>query len=176
MRFVATSAVSAGNITNTDLLDLKCVATSATAASRILQAVKLKSVDMWCTSVSDTATNSIECQMLTTNPYFGSMSKVFSDSAMGVSDIAHVHAVPPVGSFSGDWVPNIAGTSYPLFQLTCPDGCIVDIVVLVQFKEEETATSVTGTVAAATAGILYTRALNSSTNVNSLVPIGCITI
>jgi hypothetical protein len=176
-RFVANSVgVSNRSITNLCLQDLKCVATAAAAASRIFGAVKLKSVEAWCANSSAGSANTIEIEMFTNNPYFGTNSKVYSDTAIGTSNVAHVKCRPPPGSFSADWLPNVVGTEYTVFDVTCPQGTIIDVTMVAHLIDEETAIAVTGAVAAATAGILYTRSLDNTNAAPKLTPVGDTTI
>jgi len=160
-------------ITNLDLLDLKFVATGAAAGNRIFGGVKLNSLDVWCANTSATASNTVLVEWFTNNPSLGSSSKIFSDTAVGTTNVAHVHAKPPPGSFSADWLPNVIGTNYSIFNITCPQGSIVDVNMTVELIDDETTnTLISGTIAAATAGVLYTRALDSVAGTAGFTPLG----
>lgn len=171
-RFVCQNGVTERAITNLDLQDLKCVATSATSATRIIGAVKLNSIKAWCANSSATASNTIEVQYFTDNPYFGSSSKIYSDTAVGTTNVAYVHSKPLKGSYSGSWLPNIVGTQYTVATITCPTGTIVDVNVIAELIDEELALSVTGLVSVATVGILYGRRLDSTNGSPEFLPLG----
>jgi len=170
------AGVASRAITNIDLLDLKCVAISAVAANRILTGVRLRKVEMWCANSSSGSANTIQVEMQTANPYFGNDSKLFADTAVGTTNVAHVCAKPPRGSFADAWLPIVVGTAFEIFNVTGPQGSIIDVHLVVTFADDEAATSVSGAVAAATAGILYTRKLDSTNASPLITPIGVITI
>lgn len=163
-------------ITNLDLIDLKCVATSAVAAYRIFAGVRLRKVEMWAANSSAGSSNTIQVEMQTANPYIGNDSKLFTDTAVGTSNVAHVKAKPPPGSFADAWLPTVIGTEFEIFNITGPQGSIIDVHMIIALNDDETATLVTGAVAAATAGILYTRKLDSTNAVPLISPVGVIFI
>jgi len=172
-RFVAQSAgVNIRAITNLDLQDLKCMATAATSAYRIFGAVKLNSIDMWCANSNATASNTLEVEYFTDNPYFGTSSKIFSDTAVGTTNVAHVHAVPPKNSYSGSWLPAQTSQQNTIANITCPQGTVIDVNMTVELIDDESSISVTGAVVAASAGYLYTRLLDSTNGAPKLVPLG----
>lgn len=162
-------------ISNLDLLDLKCMATGSSAAYRVFGAAKLNSIEVWSGNATGNAVNTIEVELATNNPNFGSMSKIFSDSAIGTANVAHVKAIPPRDSFSGAWLPTVGSTEYVLAYLTLPLGSIVDVNMTVDLIDEEAATPVTGTVSAATLGVLYTRSLDNHSS-NVILPVGVLYI
>jgi len=164
-------------ITNLDLFDSRCFATGATAAYRTLAAIKLKSVEMWCSNTpAVSGSNSLVCEWYNTNPYSGSSSKMYTDSSLGMANIAHVLATPPKNGFSGEWLPNIFGSEYPILELTGPIGTIIDLKMSFQFILDEAPVLVTGTVVAATTGQMYLRHLDSTNASPTIFPIGGLVI
>jgi hypothetical protein len=171
-RFIATAAVNSGRqITNVELLDLKCVATAANAAYRLFYGLKINQIEMWAANSSATASNTIELEWYTNNPAYGTDSKIITDTAVGTTNVAHIRAKPPKDSFSGAWLPYLS-TAYAVFDLTVPQGTIIDIDFTVSFIDDESAIAVTaGAVAGATVGTLYTRYLDSAAGTPLIYPI-----
>jgi len=167
--------VSQRAITNIDIFDLKCACITAATAARIFGGAKLNSIECWAANSSATASNTLVVEMFTNNPNLGSSSKIFSDTAVGTSNVAHVKAKPPKGSFSADWLPNVIGTEYTVFNLTGPQGTIIDINMTIELNDDETALFVLGAFAAGTPGTIYTRALDSTNAAPHITPLGVIT-
>jgi hypothetical protein len=163
--------MSGRQVTNVELLDLKCVATSAIAAYRLLYGLKINSIEMWAANSSAIASNTIQVEWYTNNPAYGTDSKIFTDTAVGTTNVAYVRAKPPRGSFTGSWLPYLA-TAYAVFDITCPEGTVVDIDFTVSFIDDESAIAVTaGVVAGGIVGTLYTRYLDSASVPPLLAPV-----
>lgn len=172
-RFVANGSSYSGIISFDDLADLLCVATGAIAAFRLFDAVRLREVEIWACNAAGDASNTAEVEFLNTATT-GGPGVTFSDTAMGLQNIAHVHAKPPKGSRADLWLNNATGqlgNDYALFRLAVPKGGIVDIVLEGCFYDNDTSVSVTGTVASATVGKIYCRPLDSAQNTAHLLPI-----
>lgn len=176
-RFVCNTAggVASRAVGIKDLLDLKCVAATATSAYRIFTGVKINRISMWCANTAATAANTIQLEWTNSASIIGSSSRMVTDTAVGTTNVAYITTKPPRGGNSADWIGNVAANT-TLFEITCPQGTIIDVAISVTFADDETATAVSGAVAAATVGILYTRALDSSNVAPALFPIGVITI
>jgi hypothetical protein len=176
-RFVVQSGgVNQLAINNIEIQDLKCMATSATAAYRIFGAVKLNWVKAWAANTSASSSNTIVIEMITNNPYSGSIAKTFTDTAVGTTNVAYVMAVPPQNAFSGEWLPNVGANVYEVFNITAPAGTVIDLGMEVELLDDETATAVTSTVSGATVGILYTRYLDSAAGSPKIQPLGVLYI
>jgi hypothetical protein len=170
-RFIAQNNMTGRQITNVELLDLKCVATAATVAYRLLYGMKINSIELWAANSSAIASNTIEVEWYTNNPAYGADSKIFTDTAVGTTNVAYVRARPPKGSFSGAWLPYLS-TSYAVFDITCPEGTVIDIDFTISFIDDESAIAVTaGAVAGAVVGTLYTRYLDSASVPPLLAPV-----
>lgn len=151
------------------------MAVSSTSAYRIIGAVKLDSIKVWSpNAASSPLANTIEVEMVTDNPYSGSTSKIFSDTAVGTTNVAYVKATPAWGSFSGGWlpVPNYALLPVTIAKITCPIGSVIDVKLTYELIDTENAMHVSGTVASATPGKLYTRPLDSTQAVPLFQPVG----
>lgn len=165
------SGITSRAITNIDLIDLKCFAVTANTAYRCFAAVKLKCIEMWAANIS-ALPNTLVCEYFTNNANIGSTSKAFSDTALGVSNIAHVKAKPPRDSFSSEWLPITAANDYIVANLTCPEGTIVDVTVVFQLIDTENSTAVTGALVGASPGKFYGRPLDSTQATPVFLPIG----
>lgn len=165
-------------ITAADLLDLLCMAVSSNSAYRLLDGIKLKEVEAWASNGAGNVSNTIELEYVNDKLGFGAPGNTFSDTAIGLANIAHICAKPSKKSLAAQWInliadprdPNVIA-NYDLFRLTCPQGTIVDVVVSLSFQDNDDAQTVTGSVAGATSGFLYYRYLDSTSG-KTLVPIG----
>lgn len=172
-RFVCNSAApTSRTISNIDLFDLKCMAQAAAVANRVFGGVRLQKVQAWCANSAGNASNTIEIELLTTNPYTGSRNRISSDTAMGVANVAYASIKTRSNELSGQWLAGVVGTEFPIFNITCPLGTVVDVTMVIELIDDSLGVLVTGTVAAATAGILYTRHLDSTNAAPTFVPVG----
>lgn len=159
-------------------MDLMCVATGATAAFRLFDGVRLRGVEIWACNSAGDSSNTVEIEYLDTAT-IGGPGVTFSDTAMGLQNIAHVFARPPSGSRASFWLNNatsLSGNDFNLFRLSVPKGGIVDVILEVCLYDNDTSVSVTGTVAGATVGNVYCRALDSAQNTAVLLPVSWNTI
>ncbi len=173
-RFIATANITSRLLLFTELLDLLCLATSAASASRIFNAVKIKRIQVWAaTSVATSSLSVIFQKGPGTNGVSGD-SVTHADTALGVSQIAHIdvkfNAREQVGQWQGPGITTTYG------QLTIPQGGVVDITFSYSMIDSETAVNVTGAVAGASAGRVYCRALDNTQATPQLSPSGWATI
>lgn len=150
------------------------MATAPTAAYRVMDGIKLKSVEIWAANAAGNVSNTVELEWVPTN-YAGNSGKTLTDTAMGVSNIAHIYAKPPKDSGASFWVSGNPSSSINFFRLTIPEGSIVDVTCLVSMKDNDVAASVLGSVSGATAGTFYYRPLDSNGS-KLLVPLGAYSI
>lgn len=172
-RFVANGSSYSGSISFDDLADLMCVATGATAAFRLFDAIRLREVEIWACNAAGDASNTVEVEFLET-AIIGGPGATFSDTAMGLQNIAHVCCKPPKNSRLDLWLNNatgLSGNDVNLFRLAVPKGGIVDIVLEGCFYDNDATVSVTGTVSGATIGKTYCRPLDSAQNTAILLPV-----
>lgn len=162
------------NISNADLLDLMCFATGATTAYRVLDGIKLSHVEAWSANGSGAVSNTIQIEWLPTN-YAGDSGKVVTDTAIGVTDIAHVFTRVPKLSGASFWVSGNPSTSINFFSMTLPPGSVVDVHCTISMKENDIAAAVLGSVSGATAGTFYYRYLDSNGS-KLLAPLGAYAI
>jgi hypothetical protein len=178
-RFVINGAGGSSQVfTIQDICDLLCVATAATVAYRLFDAVKLKKIEAWAANSAGNASNTLELEWIKTLVIGGPGLSV-TDTAMGLANIAHICSRPPMGSRASEWLSTAslaAGSDIDLFRLVVPQGSIVDVEIEGCFYDTDIPVLVTGAVAGATTGKTYCRALDSAAGTALFVPIGFDTI
>ncbi len=171
-RFRFTSGTNVGSfaITRLRLLELLQVAKTATTATRIINAARVRSVELWGEPPAlGAAQTSVSVEWVGTN----APSVLHSDTTMGVRP-AHVFSVPPAGSSSQWWSITGSGETDQLFIINIGTGSsnvIIDVVVDLRFVDNEAAIATSVNPAAATAGTLYYNYLDGFTSAK-LAPIG----
>jgi uncharacterized protein YodC (DUF2158 family) len=152
-------------------LDTLCFATSATAAYRQLQAIRIKSIQIWGPMDSTLAPQPVVIiwtSASSTAP-FGGPAKIISDTSMGSSECAYVSTSPPRGSFASQWFQNSSLASATVMEIGCPINSIIDVLFEGVLNTNGQATFVGTTIAGATVGVTYIRALDSQGSSN-IVP------
>lgn len=166
-RFENTVDGGTSSVYRKDLLNLYLCADSSTSTVRVLEAVRLKSVEVWANPAgigSPPTAMSIEWQGE------NAPSTITSDTAMGVRP-AHIRSLPPPMSSSKWWSMSGQQETDPLFTLRLPDYCIIDIVCELRFVDIETPV-VGQTGVGLTLGRLYGGYLDGYSTGNTLKPVG----
>jgi len=157
-------------ITRANLLNFIVIADTTTATSRIIEAIRLKKVEMWTNAAvsAAAAVNTCSLEWVGSN----SPSTVVSDTSMGVRP-AHIVAVPPPSSSNRWWSMSGTDESDDLFILTTPNSTysVVDVSVEIRIVETEAPTS-GPTAAGATAGGLYAATLDGNGVSGTFLPVG----
>ncbi len=187
LRFVSSGPndPSGYSITNTDLMDLYCMAVTTTTAYQIFNAVRIVAVEVWVPSALDTTNNGmvinscfLEFPAMVLSTGLGGRSVRLVDTSCSLDHSAHVRANPPEGSYAAMWQTNtaIAGTN-ALFNIgAASTGCIVDLTIELAIRDSALAPQpVTAAVVGATVGQIYVRPLSSTTS-SALAPVGVNTI
>ncbi len=167
-RFQSSAALSRVAVTIQDLLDLLCVAESATVATGLCQGVKLQAAKIWGPMASslEPVTVAIEYANSAT---VGAPTSLRSDTSMGSAKAAALSYPPPQGSLASLWLSS-GSPSQTILYLTGPSGSIVDIVLHQVLLSETAAMAVSHAVSGATPGQVYVRALDSNGS-GLLVPV-----
>jgi len=159
-RFVSTAGITGRSLLFTELLDLLCMATSATAAARIMNSVKIKRLQIWAATSVATSSLSVLFQKGSSTGAQSGNSVNYSDTALGVSQVAHIDVKfsdkEQVGQWQGPSVTSIYGI------ISVPQGGVVDITLSYSLMDFETAFPVVASVVGASAGRVYCRALDNS--------------
>ncbi len=164
-RFQSTGAFNE-QLTWLDAFDMFCVATGATAAYQLASAMKLKRVRMWGPPPQALTPTTISLQFPETNQIVSGPARIWSDTSMGATEVAHIDKAPPPGSSQSLWQ---SSNSQPFLYLIGPAGCVIDIHVSLITQNGQTPVAVTAAVAGATVGRVYVRSLDSNGS-NVLVP------
>jgi hypothetical protein len=132
-------------------------AASATAAHSLFQSVKLNRVSIWGAPPGTTGGATVSCEFLGSNSGGPSgPSRIFSDTVLGTSGTAKLVVKPPKTSYAGMWL----GTSGEgVISLVVPEGSVVDLDVTFVLSNG-VATLASTTIAAGTAGAIYSLALD----------------
>ncbi len=151
-RYRANAAISTTITSDTFALRLLAVGSGATQTSSIVQNLRLRSVEVWAPPDPTTfaATTSVE---FSDGAAVGTASQIFTDTALGSSQLAHVRCVPRPGSAASLWSDGTGITTWGV-RIVLPINSIVDFTFEVVFKDDGNAGGVV-TVAAATLGVLY---------------------
>ena len=173
-RFLASAAISSRNLTFVELLDLLCVAVTTTSAYRICGSVKLNSIEMWAATTTASSSQTVSFQKFGSLVGAAGNSKLYSDTALGVSNVAHVKVRFNDGEQLGQWQNGTATGIYGA--ITIPQGGVVDLSVTFTLNEVSGTAAVTGTVAAASVGQIYLRSLDNGQATPQLTPISYVTI
>jgi hypothetical protein len=139
-RFRFTTAANnfgGGSITRKNLLNLMLYTPTAITSVRLMQAVRLKRVQIWTNpSVLGAAPVICAIEWLGQN----APSTLVEDTSMGIRP-AHVDCRPPPSSSDRWW--SISGflETDVLFNLTAPPNSVIDVTVEIRFVEAEAPTA-----------------------------------
>jgi hypothetical protein len=168
-RFRFSNGSNTGNfmITRGNLLNLYLASVTATTAYRIISAIKLKRVQVWCNPPAlGSAPMTVAVEWTGEN----APSTIHSDSTMGVR-AAYVSTRPPI-DVSNRWWSISGGSEYDvLFTLILPADAIVDITTSIRTVDNEAAVISTDTPAGATPGTIYFDYLDGIVS-GKLAPVG----
>ncbi len=168
LRFKSNAAFST-LFTATQLLDLLCVADTASSAYRLFSSLKIHSIEMWGPMASDLApvTVSIEYQTPAAAGV-GGPNFLKSDTSMGADQCAHVAAGPPQNSQAAMWQSRLASSQ--IVTLQGPTNTVVDVHLSLCLQNGETATAVASAVSGATVGTIYCRGLDALAAASTVLP------
>ena len=165
----STSAAVASNITVALLLDSLCVATTATAATRLIKSFRLIKVEAWNLPAQGAAGGEI----VITGAGAGPENRK-ADVSMGVTP-AHVIWRPAPNSPSAFWQQSGTSEANVLFVITAPTVTVVDLTMEIILQCDDAPTAVTSTVAGATAGTVYLAPMDGVAG-NKILPVDYVTL
>ncbi len=171
IRFKFAAALTNVVVKDTDLIDLLCMASSATAAYGLPKAYKLRGIEMWADPVAGGALISIEDQAVSSD--IGYTNRIREDVTLGTTRPAHLKWVPPPLSVNSTWQTGL--NNQARFKLNSSGAGYLDLHISFVLQDGDTPVAVSAAVAGATTGRVYIRALNSSSGTN-LVPVSFPTI
>jgi hypothetical protein len=120
-------------ITRARLLNLYLVATSTTTTARLMEAVRLRRVEVW-TNPTALGAAPASCSL----EWLGvqGSSTVTSDTTMGVTP-AHIVCLPPRDSSDVWWSISNTNETDPLFTLILAANSVVDVTLDLRMVEQE---------------------------------------
>jgi len=155
LRFRATAAFAGTFVTFQNLLDTMLVATTATVAADLFQAVKIRRVRIWgMPAVGSSASVSVEYSGVTAG-IVGDQA-IHTDTSMGVQP-AHVDARPTARCLCADYQVN---SSNAAFLITGPAGSVIDVEASFRSQYAVLNALAQNATVAATAGVQYLRGLD----------------
>ncbi len=174
VRFQSTGTAATRNLTFTELLDLFCVATSATSAYRLAQAVRVVRLEMWAMAATSNGVAQISASKFSSGNGAGGDNIKYADTAIGFDRPAHI-----VLNFSqkeqvGQWQNSTQTAAYA--QLTFVAGTIVELTFEISLYEDGLVQAVASAVSGAITGALAVRALDNSNASPGLIPVAYYTI
>jgi hypothetical protein len=174
LRFQASSATTF-SLFPQSLGDAWCMAATTTSAYQLAENVRVRKIEMWGPPASNLVpvTVSVDWSGSTTPGVFGK-SNLVSDTSVGSTEPAYISTQPPPGSQVAQWLSS--ASQLVLCVITVPLNGILDISYDIVVRDDASAHSVAGTVAGATVGANYVRALDSVSGTSVMVPVSYPTI
>ena len=172
-RFQNSAAISL-DVSGVSLGDLLCVATSATSAYQLANAIRVRRVEIWGTASNTFAPVTVSCDFSGATAGSFGPSRVYSDTSVGATRVAHVVAKPPRDSQAYQW--QSSSSTATLFRLVLPAGAVMDLHYSLTLRDSSGVAAVTGAVAGATTGQLYVRSLDSTAGTAIINPLSYVTI
>lgn len=127
------AAGSTVSITRKNLLNLIQVATSATTTIRVIEGIRLRSLELWVNPVALGSTPSTaQIEWAGEN----SPSTVVSDTSMGVLPV-HIRTTPPPSSSNRWWSMSGSQETDVLFTIAVPANSVLDVIVEIRTVEQE---------------------------------------
>jgi hypothetical protein len=157
LRFAATAAAAA-NVTFQNLLDTILVATGATSAADLFEAVRVNSVEMWAIAALGTPATVILVFDGITVGAFGDQ-KTHTDTSMGIEP-AHVRARPDPLTQAGQFQGSSANVA---FIVDVPAGTVIDVSMTLRQPVNGTVVVSQNVLVGATAGQVLYRGLDGKT-------------
>ncbi len=168
-RFKASSA-TATSLTTTTLGDMLIMAATATTGYQLMNAFRLRKVEIWGPMASDLVPVTVSCDFTGSSAQAVGNSVKITDTSIGSMSAAHIVAIPPSDSTASFWQDSSSGLT--LCSLEYPTNSIVDISLEWTFRDSAVPSAVV-TIAGATAGCIYVRKPDTS---QVLVPLSYVTI
>lgn len=167
------STAFAGNIQVTDFFNQLVVATSATSAQPIFDAVRVNSIEMWALVGTGNAPTTVSITPAQTgNPGPGISGKTVSDTSMGTARSAHIKWRPDPASLQGMWLSVENDSDF--ITINCPIGTVIDVSCMLRLNSSVSPAPAL-VVAGAIAGATYYMALDADSGSSLLVP-ACVPI
>jgi hypothetical protein len=167
-RFEASSALVSTAVLYEDLAYLIQIAATTTTTYALFETVRIVKIEMWGPPSSSLAPVTVSCEF-EGNSSIDTSRKVFSDTSLGSTEVAHVSARPDTNSTAGMWQSPSGSTA---FYLNGPTNCIVDVTIETKIINNLNGDEAPGalTVVGATVGQVYYGRLDGPTT-GLLIPV-----
>jgi hypothetical protein len=162
-RFINNAAACSGSLLLSDLINQFMVATSSTVGITYIRALRIKKLRL----LSPVQTQGTSVKIVFTpngvdssDNNFNSLPLTYVDTSASIDVPAYLAFKPAIDTPLGSWHYALAlNTSEALASIQCPQGTTMDIQFEFILNDQNIASNYTNTIAAATAGTLYSRAL-----------------
>jgi hypothetical protein len=172
-RFASTGALAGQPVAQTDLRDLLIVALTATTGKCLATTYRLRRVEIWGSPNSAGAPSTVSFEDLSGAGSFASSNRRWSDTTIGTARGPHVVIKASHETPLGNW--NDASSATNAFQIVATEKCVIDVHISFVCQNGTAITPVKA-VAAATAGLLYLRALDNSQATPSILALNQVSI
>jgi hypothetical protein len=166
MRFTVTTAQTRAQYSFQYLLDTINVATSATEAYDLFDAVRVNAVEVWAAPVQGAAPQQVALEFAGVTVGASGDGRLFSDSSMGIEP-AHVRGIPSRLSQAAQWQPT---SSWTAFTITAPVASVIDVDMSFRTVQSAAPVPVLSAPVGATAGQLYYRGLDGNAAAGTQTP------
>jgi hypothetical protein len=166
-----TSTVAAKTVfTVTNVLDTLIVATSATTGSDLMESIRIKSIEMWAVDVNSSyaAPTTLTAEFVGNAAFGDTPTRIYSDTAVGPNEPAHLKCYPPANSSAGFWHSGYASDT--LFVLNVVKGTIIDVTFDYVLSSDGYNSGPANPLIGATAGIIYSRGLDGIASASTKYP------
>ncbi len=168
LRFQANAAFSATTITYVNLLDLLCMADSATTLKRLGVACRLRRLSIWGPMASDLKPVTVSVEYAASAGPIGGSTQLRSDTSMGSTEPAYVTYAPPPQSAQAMWQGASATGAAAI--ISGPINSIIDLEMDLMLQNGEAAVACTSAASGATAGTVYCRGLDALASASTVFP------
>jgi hypothetical protein len=155
LRFQTSANSARYQFTVQNILDSLLFATSATVGYNLMQAIKVRYIEMWGIASAGTI-NNISIQYDLVGSSGDTPGKVYTDTTLGTTEPSHLKVSPPAGSAAHQWQTNNNESFFILgvFSNTVIDICFDYVLPSALSVQEQNA------LVGATAGTIYSRGLD----------------
>jgi hypothetical protein len=156
-----------GTVQSSDFAPLLFMSTGTTTGYSLIESFRIIKVEIWCATASASSPASINFAWASNSSgVLSGPGNSVSDTALGVSELAHIKTNPPPGSVQGAWQSSGASTS--LFTMDLGADSIVDVTLEFTFNLFGNNFGIATSGSGMTAGLMYQHSIGAG----ALVPVG----
>jgi hypothetical protein len=172
------ASAGAQSIQIADLQDAVVVATAATTAYRLFDAIRIKKIEIWAAAAAGSNTAVLLEELQSSASFLmASKSRSIEDMVVGTARAAHIVYKPSAGSIQGNWISANISAAVNILTVTAPAGAVMDFTFDYTLADGNQAPTAGATaISGATAGQVYTRAFGVSSSTTAWAPVGLLTL